>query len=80
MSSVYKPNEALVERRLAHTVGLAMGVDFEFVSVAVLGQRVVLQGTAPSYVAKARATESVRQAGYGEIDNRLRVIPGLPAA
>jgi hypothetical protein len=55
-----------------------MGVDFELVNVAVLGKRVLIHGTAPSYAAKERAAQMLREAGYPEVDNRLRVVPGIP--
>lgn len=77
MSSTYDRMQAMDERQLAKAVVAAMGVDFEFVSVALLGRRVLLHGTAPSYAAKARAEMYVREAGFPEVDNRLRVIPGL---
>lgn len=80
MSSLYHPSEAPVERQLTRAVAEVMGVDFDFVTVAVLGRRVVLQGSAPSYVAKARAANCVRQAGFSDVDNRLRVAPCMPAA
>lgn len=77
MSSTYQPDHALTERQLAKAIVDEMGSDFEMVSVAVLGRRVVLHGMAPSYMAKAQAEARVRGAGYEEIDNRLRVVPGL---
>jgi hypothetical protein len=45
--------------------------------VSVSGRRVSIQGIAPSYAAKERAAEALRLAGYGEIENRLRVAPGM---
>ena len=77
MSSTYHPQQIMTERQLAKAITAEMGGDFELVSVSLLGRRVMLHGTAPSYMAKARAEALVREAGYSEIDNRLRVVPGL---
>jgi hypothetical protein len=54
-----------------------MACDFEMAGVSVSGRRVSIQGIAPSYAAKERAAEALRLAGYGEIENRLRVAPGM---
>ena len=80
MSSVYHGTDVLIERRLSLMVTDAMGVDFEAAYVSLLGRRAVLRGTAPSYIAKAKAAETLRSAGYPEVENWLRVMPGLPAA
>jgi hypothetical protein len=56
-----------------------METDFELISVALAGRRVFIHGIAPSYVAKARAAEAVRMAGFAEVENCLRVVPGTPA-
>ncbi|HEY7268380.1 MAG TPA: hypothetical protein VH951_01010 [Dehalococcoidia bacterium] len=80
MSSLYHATDFQTERRLSLVVVNAMGVDFEEVSVSLVGRRVVVRGMAPSYIAKAKATESLRRAGYADIENCLRVVPGLPAA
>jgi osmotically-inducible protein OsmY len=79
LSSTYQPGQASIERRLAEIACEAAGVDFEHLNVSVLGRRVVLRGIAPSYMAKARAAESVRAAGFPDVENCLRVVPGMPA-
>jgi osmotically-inducible protein OsmY len=54
-----------------------MGADYETITVTLIGRKVRLAGTAPSYTAKARAAETLRDAGYTDVDNSLRVVPGL---
>jgi hypothetical protein len=80
MSSVYFGADIEDERRLSELVTQAMGVDFEAAYVSIIGRRAVLRGMAPSYIAKARATATLRSAGCTDIENCLRVTPGLPAA
>lgn len=70
--------EASVERELSRLVSRAMASDFEMVAITVVGRKVLVQGTAPSYAAKALATQSLRQAGFTEVENGLRVVPGMP--
>ena len=79
LSSTYFHEGASVERRLAGLIGQAMDTDFELISVSLVGRRVSIHGTAPSYASKARAAEAVRMAGFAEIENCLRVVPGTPA-
>jgi hypothetical protein len=69
--------QAAVELKLAQAIAQVMGGGIETISVALLDRRVVISGTAPSYLAKARAEECVRQWGYHEVDNGLRVIPAV---
>ncbi len=76
MRSTHIP-ASYVERELAALACHAMGADFEAVSVTLVGEKVLLSGTAPSYTAKARAAETLRGAGYSDVDNCLRVVPGL---
>jgi hypothetical protein len=77
LSSTYNTQLAALERHLTNLVCKAMECDFEMVGVSVSGQLVRIQGVAPSYAAKARATTAVREAGYSQIENRLRVAPGI---
>jgi hypothetical protein len=77
VSSTYHSQIAALERKLTGLVCEAMGCDFETAAVSVAGRRATIQGIAPSYAAKERAAEVLREAGYGEIENRLRVAPGM---
>jgi hypothetical protein len=78
LSSTHFTEKTSTERRLAALVVQAMDTDFELVSVALAGRKVCIHGTAPSYLAKARAADALRAAGYAEVENCLRVVPGLP--
>lgn len=77
MSSVHYSGEASVERDLARIIAEATGSDVEFLNVTLAGRKVIVQGTVCSYAAKARAAETLRLAGCTDVDNCLRVVPGV---
>lgn len=78
MTSTFQSGQVSIERSLAMLLADATGGGSEQLSVTVLGRKVILQGLAPTYAFKARANETLRLAGFTEVDNRLRVAPGVP--
>ena len=47
------------------------------ISLCVIDGCLTLDGMVPSYALKREAEEAAHTAGFAEVDNRLRVVPGL---
>ena len=66
-----------LENDIASVLASGLGAIAASFRVSVQGHRIILRGTAPSYAEKARAEQCLRDAGYHEVDNCLRVVPSI---
>ena len=57
-------------------VAAAAGTESDLMSVSVMGDKIVLQGYVRSYEGKRQAEAAARQAGFLNVENCLRVVPG----
>jgi len=60
-------------------VAAAAGTESDLMSVSVMGDKIVLQGYVRSYEGKRQAEAAARQAGFLNVENCLRVVPGAAA-
>ena len=80
MNNLDLPGPDLRLRSFAAALSDLVGADHDYINVAMAGRRMVLQGSVPSYSLKRRIEDAARSAGFGEIENGLRVAPGIPLA
>ncbi len=53
------------------------GIDSELMTFSDAGDRLVLHGCIGSYALKVRAEKLAREAGFRDVENCLRVAPGV---
>ncbi len=64
------------ERRLARFLAEA-GTEADLATFSVIGETLCMEGCVRSYSAKTALEKAARQAGFREVENCLRVVPGL---
>ena len=80
MNSLELPGQDMRFQRLALSLAELIGPDHDYVNLALAGRRIVLQGSVPSYAMKCQIEDAAKLAGFAEIENGLRVAPGVPYA
>jgi hypothetical protein len=80
MNSLGLPGQDTRLAQLATSLAGLIGPDHDYVNLALAGKRIILQGSVPSYALKCEIEEAAKAAGFLEIENGLRVAPGVPFA